>query len=372
MAEQSNAVARWLRRHVVFVVTVLVPTLLALIYYSVIASDIYISESKFLVRSPQRPSTGGMLGEILQGTGISRSQDDTYSVHDFILSRDALRQLDTKLGVRNAFSSKTVDLLDRFPGLSWDDSFEEFYRYYGKHVSVDYDPVSSISVLTVRAYSAEDAYKINDLLLQMSESLVNTLNDRSRQDLIKFAEEEVKVSADKAKDASLALFAFRSKHSIFEPDKQAGIQLAGVAKIQEDLISTEAELSQLRKLSPNNPQIGSLESRADTLRKAIASEAAKVTSSSGSFSAQAPTFERLTLELTFADKQLGTALAGLETARAEALRKQLYLERLVQPNLPDKAMEPRRVRSVFTVFMLGLIAWGVASLLIAAIREHSS
>jgi capsular polysaccharide transport system permease protein len=34
-------------------------------------------------------------------------------------------------------------------------------------------------------------------------------------------------------------------------------------------------------------------------------------------------------------------------------------------------MEPRRVRSMFTVFLAGLIAWGVVSLLIAAIREHS-
>jgi len=35
-------------------------------------------------------------------------------------------------------------------------------------------------------------------------------------------------------------------------------------------------------------------------------------------------------------------------------------------------MEPRRIRSVITVFLAGLIAWGIASLLIAAIREHSN
>jgi len=361
----------WLRRHAVFAVTVLLPTALAILYYGFIASNVYISESRFVVRSPQQKASAGLVGELLQGTGISRSQDDTYSVRDYILSRDALQELDRKLGVRDAFASKKVDVFDRFPGLDWDDSFEQLYLYYGKHVGVEYDPVSSISILTVRAFSAEEAYKINDLLLNMAEGLVNTLNDRSRQDLIRFAEDEVKVSADKAKDASLALFAFRSKHAIFEPEKQAAIQLEGVAKIQEELITTEAELAQLRKLSPSNPQIGSLESRADTLRKAIASEAAKVTSSAGSFSSQSPNFERLSLDLAFADKQLGEAYAELESARAEALRKQLYLERLVQPNLPDKAMEPRRLRSMFTVFMLGMITWGVASLLISAIREHS-
>lgn len=363
--------ASWFKKNVVLLLTVVVPTCLAIVYYAFIASDVFISESRFLVRSPQHPMQGGFVGELLQGSGISHSQDDAYSVHDYILSRDALRELDAKLGVRNAFASKNVDPINRFAGLSWDDSFEQFYRYYGKHVEVEYDTASSITKLTVRAFSAQDSQRIDDLLLKMSERLVNTLNERSRQDLIRYASDEVRIATDKATAAALALFEYRSKHAVFEPDKQAAIQLESVAKIQEELISTEAQLAQVQKLSPNNPQIAGLESRADTLRHAIGIEAAKVTSANGSFSAHAPDFERLTLETVFADKQLGVALADLETARSEALRQQLYLERLIQPSIPDKAMEPRRIRSVFTVFLIGLIAWGVVSLVVAAIREHS-
>ncbi len=361
----------WIKRNLVLVLTVIVPTVAAIIYYGLVASDVFISESRFLVRSPQHQSQGGMFGQLLQGTGLTHSQDDTYSIHDFILSRDALKELDEKVAVRRAFMSKSIDPINRFPGLSWDDSFEELYRYYGKHVGVEYDSTSSISTLTVHAFTAAEAQMINDQLLQMSERLVNTLNERSRQDLIRFAEAEVKLAADKANAAGVALFEYRSMHAVFEPDKQAAIQLGSVAKIQEELVSTEAQLAQLRKLSPNNPQIAGMESRADTLRGAIASEAAKVTSANGSFSARAPEFERLTLDSVFADKQLGIALADLETARNDAARQQLYLERLVQPNLPDKAMQPRRIRSVFTVFLIGMIAWGVVTLLIAAIREHA-
>jgi capsular polysaccharide transport system permease protein len=364
--------ARWLKRHLALVLAVIVPTCAAIIYYGLIASDVFISESRFVVRSPQHQAQSGLFGQILQGSGLTHSQDDTYSVHDYILSRDALSELDAKLGVRKAFTSKHVDPINRFPGLVRDESFEEFYRYYGKHVGIEYDPSTSISTLTVRAFTAPDAERINDQLLKMSESLVNTLNDRSRRDLIRYAEDEVKLATDKATAAAVALFQYRSKHEVFEPDKQAAIQLGSVAKIQEELIATEAQLAQVRKLSPNNPQISGLESRADTLRHAIGTEAAKVTSANGSFSARAPDFERLTLESIFSDKQLGVALADLETARNEALRQQLYLERLVQPNLPDKAMEPRRIRSMFTVLLIGLIAWGVVSLLVAAIREHSN
>ena len=362
----------WLRKHLLFVLIVLVPTLAAAVYFSLIASDVYISESRFLVRSPQKQSQSGLVGALLQTSGFSKSQDDTYSVRDYILSRDALKELDNTLDMHRAFTNSQVDVFNRFPGVfGLDKSFEKFYRYYGKHVSVEYDPVSSISILTVNAYTAEDAFKINSSLLEISERLINTLNDRSQRDLISFADSEVKIASNKVKDASLALLSYRTKQSVFEPDKQAVLQLEGVAKIQQQLITTEAELAQLKTLSPDNPQVRSLTSRADTLREAIASEASKVTSANGSLSARAPDFERLALDVEFADKQLGAALAELETARAEALQKQLYLERLVQPNLPDKAMAPRRVRSVFTVFLISMIAWGVASLLVASIREHA-
>jgi capsular polysaccharide transport system permease protein len=361
----------WLRRHFLFAVVVILPTLAAIIYYGLFASDVYISESRFLVRGPQRQVTSGLVGQLLQSSGISHSQDDTYSVKDYILSRDALREIDQALNLHESFSNKKIDVLDRFPGLSWNNSFERFYLYYGKRVSVEYDPVSSITILMVRAFDAQVARDINDLLLKISERLVNTLNDQSRRDLISFADSEVKIASDKAKDASLALLSYRSSHEVFEPDKQAALQLEGVAKIEQELVSTEAELAQVRKLSPDNPQIRSLISRADSLRSAISSEATKITGASGSFSARAPNFERLALDVNFADKQLGVALAELESARADALQKQLYLERLVQPNLPDKAMEPKRLRSIVTTLVISLVGWAIISILIASVREHA-
>lgn len=92
--------------------------------------------------------------------------------------------------------------------------------------------------------------------------------------------------------------------------------------------------------------------RVDGLRKAVADENAKVTGGKGSLSGKAPAYDRLVLEKGFADKQLALAMEALNTARGDAQRKQLYLERLAQPSLPDHSMEPRRTRSVLTVFLL--------------------
>jgi capsular polysaccharide transport system permease protein len=355
----------------VFVLTVLLPSLLAIAYYGVVASDVYISESRFVVRSPQRPAQTG-LGALLQGTVFSRSQDDTYSVHDFIRSRDALHELDGKLSLRTAYANADIDVVNRFAGLDWwDTSFEALYRHYLKHVALDYDTVSSITVLRVRAYKSEDAFRVNEMLLQMGERLVNNLNNRSRQDLIEVAGREVLQAEERLKQAATALSSFRSDRGVYDPDRQSALQLQGVAKLQEELMAAEAQLAQVRQVSPSNPQLPGLVSRVEMLRAAMAAETAKVTGKGvGSMAGKSPAFDRLVLEKAFADRQLAASLSALEQARSEAQRKQLYLERLVQPNTPDYAMEPRRIRGVLTVWAVGMLAWGVVSLVLAAIREH--
>jgi capsular polysaccharide transport system permease protein len=363
----------WLSRFdAVFMLTVLLPTVLATIYFAGIASDVYISESRFVVRNPQRTNQSG-LGALLQGTALSRSQDDTYSVHDFIHSRDALRELDGTIGMRRAYSASEIDLMNRFPGLEpWDESFEALHSHYLKHVTIDYDSVSSISVLRVRAYTAQDAERINNQLLDMGERLVNNMNLRSRRDLIQVAEQEVALAERRSKGAAAAISLFRADRAVFDPDRQSAIQLQGVAKIREELLAAEIQLEQVRKVSPQNPQVTNLEQRVKDLRQAVMDENARMLSKDSGLSAKSPIYDRLQLEKQFADRQLGAALTALDTARNEAARKQLYLERLVQPYKPDKATEPKRVRGVLTVFLLGLILWGVLSLVVASVKEHTA
>lgn len=78
----------------------------------------------------------------------------------------------------------------------------------------------------------------------------------------------------------------------------------------------------------------------------------------------------MVLEKEFSEKMLASSMITLEQAKNEAQRKQLYLERIVQPYKPDKAMEPRRIQGVLTTLVLGLISWGILTMLIAGIKEH--
>lgn len=352
-----------------FLLTVVAPTLLAALYFGLMASDVYISESRFVVRSPERQSASP-LGLVLKSAGFSRAQDEIYTVQDYILSRDALKELNDQLHLGKAFADEKVDFFSRFGALDRDNSFENLHRYYQKKVLIQSDSASSITTLTVRAFSAQDAVNANQKLLELSETLVNHLNERGRQDMIKFAAAEANQAADKAKAAGLALSAYRVAKGVVDPERQATAQLQQVAKLQDELIATTTQLAQLQEFTPANPQIASLKNRVRTLNAAIGSENAKVTGGSRSLANKAADYQRLSLDRDLAEKQLASSLASLESARNEALRQQVYLERIVQPSTPDIAMEPRRGRSILATFLLGMLAWGVLAMLISGVREH--
>jgi len=366
----SHFKPRFLQKlNTLFVLTVALPTALAVVYFAFVASDVYTSQSSYVVRSPDKPSTSA-LGGLLKGAGFSSAQDESFTVQSYILSRDALKVLTEELAIGKAYASTEVDLINRFGGLDSDNSFEALHRYYQNKVTVLTDSATSISTLTVKAFTAQDAVRANELLLRESEALVNRLNERGRQDLIRFAKAEVDQAASKAKTAALTLSTYRNRQGVVDPERQATAQLQQVAKIQDELLATTTQLAQIQSLTPQSPQIPMLETRAKVLRQEMARETAKATGDTKSLSGKAAEFQRLALESDFANKQLASALASLESARNEAQRKQVYLERIAQPSLPDVAQEPRRVRNIFATFFLGLMAWGILSMLVAGVREH--
>lgn len=349
--------------------TVIIPTLSASIYFGFIASDLYVSESSFIIRSTDQ-STTSALGLLLKGAGISRSDDDSYAVQEFILSRDALRQLDRQLGVRAVYDHGGADIFSRFPGINPDSSFEALYQYYLKRVTVEIDSSSSISTLSVESFTPDDSVKINQALLNESEALVNKLNRRAREDMVAFATAKVTEAAEKDREAAVKLAAYRNTEKVINPELQSSIPLQYVSRLQETLLTASTLLSELEATAKDNPQIPQLKMRVKALQAAIDAENAKVAGGDLSLAGKAAGYQRLALEKEFTARMLAGAMSTLEQATTDAAHQQLYLEQISQPDRPDKATEPRRLRSIAAVFGLGLIAWGIFTMLFAAIREH--
>lgn len=349
---------------------VVVPTFCLSIYYGLVASDVYTSESKFVIRSPDEQSVTGV-GLALKNIGFNASSDDSYLVRDYLTSRDAIEHLNKTLNIQKKYADPSVDIISRF-GTIGKPTFENFYEYFNKRTKVVYDPASSISTLQVQAYTAEDAKKINEQLLKMSEVVINKINNNAKNDILSSASIEVKDAQEASTRAAIALAEYRNEKAIFNPEGQSMILLQEISKLQDALIQTETQLTQARELTPENPQIKSMEARIKSLKKTIKERSALVAGPTDlSFSTRSVEYQRLELEKELADKQLISAMTNYEQAKNEFNKKQLYLERLAQPSLPDEATRPTRLKNVLSGFVFGLLLWGVLRLFVAGVREHN-
>lgn len=353
-----------------FVITVVAPTVLAILYYGLFASDIYISESRFVVRASERSLGGGGLGELLRSTGWGNAGTEVYAARDYVLSRDALNELNHDGAVAKAYGAPGISIFDRFNPLGLSGTREDLFNYYQKKVGIVYDSTSSITTLEVRAYTPEDAHRFNAFLLGKAEALVNSLNKRAQADLIRLGRSEVETAQAKVTETALALARFRNQSGVVDPQQQYAVQLQMVSKLQDELIGSRMRLVQLQRLAPDNPQIPVLEAGIKTLHREIDEETAKIVGGNQSLAGSTVEYQRVLLDNQFAEKQLAAAMAAFEEARSEALRKQAYVERIVEPSRPDQPLEPRRMRGVMTALVIGLVAWGVISMLIAGVREH--
>ena len=360
----------WQRINKLFLATVILPTTLASLYYGLIASDVYISQSSFVIYNPQSPSVSG-ISALLQSTGLSSSSSGAYTVRDYMLSRDALHALQRKLDMRAMYSNPKVDPFNRFGGWIWfDTSFEQLFRYYQRMVGDDIDPTSNITTLRTQAYTAQDAQRINAQLLSLSQALINRLNAKANQDAVRFYQQEVDKAEAKVKADAVAMARYRNRAGVFSPEPQAALQSQLISKLQDQLIREQIQLNQMLASTPRNPQIPLLRRGIAGLKREIAEQTKKVVGGRSSLASKSVEYEKLSLDKAFAEKQLAAALTALQQAQVQAQKQQLFLETIATPSLPDEALEPKRLRGVLATLVVGLLLWGVFSVIIGGVKEH--
>jgi capsular polysaccharide transport system permease protein len=357
-----------------FWVIVGLPTIFAAVYFFGIASKQYLSEVEFVVRAPNKPEVSSGIAALLGGAGMAGGTEDTYAVTDFIMSRDAVQRLDSQANLRGVLAAPGADFLSRFPGvLSFGRrDFEALYKAYPRFVSVDIDSQSGIARLDVKAYRAQDAQMIARNLVTYSEELVNEMNERAQQDALRTFQEEVATAKNHIEGVQAKLTAYRIQQNMLDPKSAATGPLELVAKLNAQQVAAQTQLADLTKTSPHSPQIPLIKTRIASLDQSIEDARAKITGTQNSVASAQSEYERLNVELNLDEKALASAFTSLEAARLEAQRQQLYLETIVQPNLPDYPIYPKRIISFLVVTATCLLVYGIAWLLVASVREHAS
>ncbi len=354
-----------------FLMIVVAPTVSSIVYYGLIAKPRYVSEAQLIVRSVKSPKISG-LDAIFRTFGMSSSDDDASAVQGYLESRDAVRDLEKTVPLREYFSSSYADVFAKFPRLFRSDSFESLYEYYLGRITLVKSGHTGISTLRVVAFRPEDAQTIARALIQRGEDLVNRMNERAQRDAMSSAQTHLERSQANVLDAQSRMTAFRNRELIVDPTSESMKLIELVGTLRADLAMTSAQFDQSKASAPSGPGLQSLQARARALQDQINAETAKIAGNKEALASKISEFEGLSLSRQFAEAQLMTASASLENAIQDARRQQIYIEQVVQPNLPDESTEPRRLRLIITVFVFSFTIFGMIWILFIGAREHAN
>jgi len=347
----------------------LAASLLAAIYWGLVASDRYVSEAHIIIQRTDLTSSRGLDFTSLLGGG-GGSHADQMLLRDYLRSVDMLKRLETKLDLRTHYSDWGHDPLSRM----WfkNTPMERFHDYYLSRVSIEYEDYSGVVIIKAQGYDPETARAITTALVEEGERHMNDMAHDLAQNQVEFLEKQVGEMGARANQARQALLNFQNKKGMVSPQGTAENLAAIINRLEGQLSDLRTRrAASLGYLMPDSSTVVEMDQQIAAVERQIDKERDKLVSPGGkTLNSTVEEYQRLEMEAEFAQDMYKTALAALEQGRIEASRTLKKVSMLQTPTEPQYPLEPRRLYNTIVFILIALLLAGIAHLVAAIIRDH--
>ncbi len=357
-----------------FLLLVAAPMTATVHYLRNYAHDQYSTTFGFAVRSEDMTTAQSLLGGLASLSGASSS--DTDILFEFIQSRALVEKLDRQLDLSRLFSLPANDPVFAFdPG----GSVEDLVAYWNRMVTVSKGAGSGLIEVRVNSFDARDTLSIATAIVAESTTMINEMSAIARADATRYALDDLEQAVARLRDARGALTRFRSETRIVDPRADIQGQMGLLNSLQQQLADAVIEMSLLRDSSrEGDPRLEQARRRIAVIESLIEDERRKfglggeATNDDGrDYSVLVGEFERLTVDVEYAEKAYLSAQALVDAAQAEAQRQNRYLATYSEPALPTSAQYPRRIVLSAVIGALLLLTWAATVLIYYSLRDRS-
>lgn len=376
--KQTAAPASMKRRHwgliTSFMLIVLGPLLVVVLYLWLVAVNQYSSATGFTVRQEEAGGASEILGGLAALTGATSSGDSDI-LYEFIQSQALIQSIDDKLDIREHYSSfwKKDPVFALWPNAS----IEDLEWHWGRVVRLSQS--SGLIELRILAFEPRKAQAIAQAILDESQVMINALNNQAREDAMRYAREDLEEALTRLKAARETLTAFRTRTQIVDPEADIQGRMGVMNNLQQQLAEALIELDLLREAANgNDPRLVQARRRIEVIRDRISAERRTFVSDTienGAVGEDYPSliaeFEGLMVDREFAEETYRAALAALELAKANAARQSRYIATYVTPTLAQSSEFPQRFTIAGVVGLFLLLSWSVIVLVYYSIRDRS-
>lgn len=352
-----------------FVAIVLLPAAIAGLYYGLIASDQYATETRFSLRSGE-PGISDMLGGLTGGGGSQQAQDSAIII-DYARSRSMIESLEQQIDLRQIFSRDGLDYFSRFKK---DKPIESLVRYWRKRVDAHYDKMSGIIALEARAFTPEDSLLLTEKIVDQCEKLVNDLSQRSRRDALQQATLEFQRAEAQLKTATADMRETQNSQGMLDVVVEAQAVNKIISQLRMELARAEQQIAgQGDTVSADAPQVRLLNARVQTLQDQISKFSSQIADKKHGGESLADSKRALDLKQTdlgIAMQRYVMASVAFENARLDLETQRSYLAPFVKPMLATRATYPKRWWDWFLVSGPALLAWALIAGAGFLVRDH--
>lgn len=368
-----------------FLILVVGPTALCGWYLWERAADRYVSTAGFSVRTEEASTA---FESLVGRSGLSgSSSSDTDILYDFIQSQELVRQVEQNLDLRTIWSRVPPEQDPIFayhpPG-----TIEDLTTYWQRMVKVYNVGATGLLELRVQAFTPEEAQLIAQEVYDRSSDMINELSAIARADTTRYAREELDTALDRLKDARAAITQFRNQTQIVDPAASIQSQMGILSSLQGELAQTLIDLDLLQQTArSNDPRIIQAERRIEAIETRIAEERSKLglgrsdtpeggdtaentDEEAAAFADLVGEYERLSVDLSFAEQSYTAALAAYDTSLAEGRRQSRYLAAHIRPTLAESSIHPERLKLTALVGLFAFLSWGLLVLAAYALRDR--
>jgi capsular polysaccharide transport system permease protein len=359
-------------RKPLFVWAVIVPMLLATVYYSFFALDRYESQAELVVRQPGgNPSAGAAVGLAMLVGGVNpTSREETLFLQAYISSNDMLEVLERELNWSSHYKGKLSDPLF---WLSEQSAREDVLKFYRRVVKATLDETNGLLKISVEAYEPIFAQKVLRLIISQSQQVINELSRQMAREQLRFAQTELELARRLYEDKRQVLVQYQSSTNILDIDATALARATLINELEGQLVKSRAELAAMRtSLSPQSPQVQQKTQQIISVEQELETERQRLTStqSTQGLNVIASQYRELMVDAAIAEEGYKFAVTAVENARIEATKQLRALLVVVNPNMPEDPTYPRRLYNLVALLIGLLMLYGILRFVVATINDH--
>lgn len=348
---------------ILFALCFVLPTLAGALYFGLIASDRYVTETQFVIRPTIGTADKATPDAVGTNAGIPKEMlaQDTLITLEYLKSRPMVEALQAQVPLRDWYGREDIDFLSRFDSHK---SIEQFLRYWKRRFSIDVEQTTGVLTLSVEAFDPDESLAVTKAMMREAERMVNDLSKAARQDALVESERELKIAAERLIKINLALTEARNRDGVLDAKKanEANLKVLDELKSQRINLTIQLSVGQ-RDLGSQSRQIIDLKQKIRDLNENIALIEQQTASANPEqkrrLSDALTRYEDLSQKRKEAETYLEEVRKATERARILSTRQVAFFSPITEPARAESSTEPRRVLMISLITACSAVLFAI-------------